>query len=142
MTNCAFRHPMSPNERGSATVLSLLAALLLLTALTVATLWSSISTARHKLSAAADLTALSAAQALTATTQSAATPPTGDNDTAPDPAGAAPCQIADRIATLHKVHVTSCHATPTAVTITVTLQLHLPPFAHPTLTTTARAGPL
>ena len=133
---------MTRNEKGSATVLSLLAALLLFTALTVATLWSSISTARHKLSAAADLTALSAAQALTATTPSAATPPTGDRDTAPDPRGASPCEIADRIATLHKVHLASCHPTATAVTITVTLQLHLRPFAHPTLTTTARAGPL
>ncbi|WP_165555839.1 pilus assembly protein TadG-related protein [Kribbella pittospori] len=133
---------MSPNERGSATVLSLLAALLLLTALTVATLWSSISTARHKLSAAADLTALSAAQALAATTQSAPTPPTADTDTPPHPASATPCEIAARIATLHKVHLESCHPTPTTVTITVTLQLHLAPFAHPTLTTTSRAGPL
>lgn len=133
---------MTRSEKGSATVLSLLAALLLLTALTVATLWSSISTARHKLSAAADLTALSAAQALFATTPSAATPPTGNSDTAPDPAGASPCEIADRIAALHKVHLASCHPTATTVTVTVTLQLRLRPFAHPTLTTTARAGPL
>ncbi|WP_165553370.1 pilus assembly protein TadG-related protein [Kribbella capetownensis] len=142
MTNRARRHLVSPNQRGSATVLSLLAVLLLLTALTVATLWSSVSTARHKLSAAADLTALSAAQALLATTQSAATPPTGDSGTPPHPAVDTPCEIADRIATLHKVRLTSCHPTDTTVTITVTLQLHVPAFAHPTLTTTSRAGPL
>lgn len=142
MTNQLDRHPITPNERGSATVLSLLASLLLLTALTVATLWSSISTARHKLSAAADLTALSAAQALTATTQTATAPATGASHVVPDPTAASACEIADRIATLHKVHLASCHPTTTAVTITVTLQLHIPPFTHPTLSTTARAGPL
>ncbi|MFF0338585.1 pilus assembly protein TadG-related protein [Kribbella sp. NPDC004875] len=56
---------MTRSERGSATIHALIAATLLLTALAAATLWSAISTARHKLAAAADLTALSAAQSLT-----------------------------------------------------------------------------
>jgi hypothetical protein len=60
-------------ERGSATLHVLFVALVLCTALSAAVLWAGISTTRHKLAAAADLTALSAAQALTAaqaTTQS------------------------------------------------------------------------
>ena len=57
---------MTHNERGSATLHSLFAAVLLITALTAATLWSATSTARHKLTTAADLTALSAAQSLNA----------------------------------------------------------------------------
>jgi len=56
---------MNHNEKGSATLHSLFAAVLLLTALTAATFWSTISTARHKLATAADLTALSAAESLT-----------------------------------------------------------------------------
>lgn len=58
---------MNHNEKGSATLHSLFAAVLLVTALVAATLWSTISTARHKLATAADLTALSAAQSLTTT---------------------------------------------------------------------------
>ncbi|MFC6161371.1 pilus assembly protein TadG-related protein [Kribbella jiaozuonensis] len=55
---------MTRSERGSATIHTLLAAVLLITALAAATLWSTISTARHRLTTAADLTALSAAQFL------------------------------------------------------------------------------
>ncbi|WP_372446363.1 pilus assembly protein TadG-related protein [Kribbella aluminosa] len=51
------------SERGSATLQVVFAAVLLFAVFAVAILWSAISTARHKLSAAADLTALSAAQA-------------------------------------------------------------------------------
>ena len=57
---------MTHSEKGSATLHSLFAAVLLITALTAATLWSAVSTARHKLTTAADLTALSAAQSLDA----------------------------------------------------------------------------
>ncbi|MFI5692085.1 pilus assembly protein TadG-related protein [Kribbella sp. NPDC051586] len=64
---------MTHSERGSATLHTLLAAVLLLTAVAAATIWSSISTARHRLTAAADLTALSAAQSL-ATTQADTSP--------------------------------------------------------------------
>jgi hypothetical protein len=58
---------MTHSQRGSATIHTLLAAVLLITALAAATLWSTISTARHKLTTAADLTALSAAQTLATT---------------------------------------------------------------------------
>ena len=153
---------MTPNEKGSATLHSLFAAVLLLTALAAAILWSTTSTARHKLATAADLTALSAAQSLTnppatdaGTTASGATTLdiTGAR-TASDPPGpdltassstalnrTTPCVTAARIAALHKVLLIACHPTPTSVTIQVALDLRLP-FTHPTLTTTARAGPL
>ena len=163
---------MTRSQKGSATLHSLFAAVLLMTALAAATLWSTISTARHKLATAADLTALSAAQSLTtplATTHTG-TPASGQtgatasgapdadatgagtaisaatdldltasSSTALDPA--TPCATAARIAALHKVDLVACHPTPTSITIQVALVLRLP-FTHPTLTTTARAGPL
>jgi Flp pilus assembly protein TadG len=150
---------MTRDEKGSATLHSLFAAVLLLTALAAATLWSTISTARHKLATAADLTALSAARSLT-TSDTSATP---SGETGSDIAGAdavpgagdpgltassptaldavAPCAAAARIAALHKVDLIACHPTPTSVTIEVAIELRLP-FTRPTLTTTARAGPL
>jgi uncharacterized membrane protein len=155
---------MTHNEKGSATLHSLFAAVLLLTALAVAILWSTISTARHKLATAADLTALSAAQSLTTASDTtgageAASDITGSTTaeartTASDATGSAftasgatapgsttPCATAARIAALHKVDLIACHPTPSSVTIQVALDLHLP-FSHPTLTSTARAGPL
>ncbi|TCO47599.1 secretion/DNA translocation related TadE-like protein [Kribbella antiqua] len=108
-------------ERGSGTLFALSMGLLLLTALTLVTLWSAISTARHKLAAAADLTALSAAQSLQS--------------------GTAPCPTAHRIATTHHVQLTHCQITGTSVTIQVQTQLDLPAVPHAILTTTARAGP-
>ena len=174
---------MTHNEKGSATLHSLFAAVLLLTALAAATLWSTISTARHQLATAADLTALSAAESLATppptTTPSAATGPdapvggttisgatasratdtTASTTTASTTTGSTttgsgmpnsgitpsdpttPCATAARIAALHKVDLIACHPTPTSVTIQVALQLHLP-FTIPTVTTTARAGPL
>jgi Flp pilus assembly protein TadG len=153
---------MTHNEKGSATLHSLFAAVLLLTALAAAILWTTISTARHKLATAADLTALSAAQSLATpaatdadTTASGATPfditgagtasgAAGPDLTTSSPTAlnrTTPCATAARIAALHKVDLVACHPTPTSVTIRVALDLRLP-FAHPTLTTTARAGPL
>ena len=75
---------MNHNEKGSATLHSLFAAVLLLTALTAATFWSTISTARHKLATAADLTALSAAESLTTNPPTALQPTPVLNPT-PDP---------------------------------------------------------
>jgi hypothetical protein len=69
---------MTHSQRGSATIHTLLAAVLLITALAAATLWSTISTARHKLTTAADLTALSAAQTLATTVATTADQPTND----------------------------------------------------------------
>lgn len=127
---------MTRTEKGGATLHVLFAAVLLFTALFAATLWSAISTARHKLTAAADLTALSAAQSLSsvqyvdpAKPQAAITQPTP------------PCTTAARTAALNKVRLTACDVTSTAVTVQVSLQLDLR-LAHPTLTSTARAGPV
>jgi hypothetical protein len=206
---------MTHSERGSATIHMLLAAVLVITALAAATLWSTISTARHKLTTAADLTALSAAQALATTVATTADQPTNDpplavapapttnlvpstdakltteytptsestrspdwapsNDsvhtdtslitqrlratystadqppthtaratapaTAPPISPSPPCETAARIASLNKVHLTTCNVTTDAVTVEVSLQLDLP-LGRPTLSATARAGPL
>ena len=110
------------NERGSGTIFTLLMGVLLLAAVAMATIWSAVSIARHKLATAADLTALSAAQAL----QSAA----------PEP-----CAAAQRIATTHHVQLTSCQIIGDTVTVQVATRLTLANLARPTLTTTARAGP-
>lgn len=119
--------PRNPNrrlksERGSGSLLTLFTCLILTTAVAMAILWTSISTARHQLAAAADLTALSAAHSLTS----------GTTD---------PCTTAHRIATTHQVQLTACQVTADTVTIRVTKQLTLPAIATPTLTTQARAGP-
>ncbi len=107
-------------DRGSGTIYVLTACLLLSTALAAAILWAAISTARHKLAAAADLTALSAAHSLTS----------------------APCTTAAQTAAANNVTLTACTPTPTDVTIQVSLPILLPLIPTPTLTTTARAGPL
>jgi hypothetical protein len=56
-------------------------------------------------------------------------------------APATPCETAARIAILNKVHLTNCNVTTDAVTVEVSLKLDLP-LGHPTLSATARAGPL
>jgi hypothetical protein len=127
---------VTPNEKGSVTLHSLFAAVLLITALAAATFWSAISTARHRLTTAADLTALSAGAALTADVPLSPSP-TSTIDTQLSTT----CATAARIAAIHKVQLVACHPTPTAVTVEVALQLHLP-FSDPTLTATARAGPV
>ena len=155
---------MKYNQRGSATLHSLFAAVLLLTALTAVTFWSTISTARHKLATAADLTALSAAQSLatseppvelasilqpTTVTQSATalrpaavTPPVvASHPTAVTDPVAGPCATAAHVAALHKVDLTACTVTPTSVIVQVARELDLP-FTRPTLTATSRAGPV
>jgi secretion/DNA translocation related TadE-like protein len=115
--------PMSRrSERGSGTLLTLFMGLLLATALAMATLWSAISIARHKLAAAADLTALSAAQALAS----------GTSD---------PCTTAHRIAATNRVDLAACQLAPDSVSVRVTTQLNLATIARPTLSATARAGP-
>ncbi|MEU8226086.1 Rv3654c family TadE-like protein [Kribbella sp. NPDC048915] len=120
---------MTRSERGSATLHSLFAAVLILTALTAAILWSAISTARHKLAAAADLTALSAARFLT-------DPPAAT--TGPNPT---PCAAAVRVAVLNDVQLTECAISAGSVTVEVSVSLDLR-VARPTLTAAARAGPV
>jgi secretion/DNA translocation related TadE-like protein len=106
-------------ERGSGTVHTLTACLLLATALAVAILWAAVSTARHKVAAGADLTALSAAYAL-----------------ATDP-----CAAASRTATANDVTLTACRPTSTDVTVQVSVPIALP-FVVRTLTVSVRAGPV
>ena len=121
-----MNHPPSPRprtERGSGTLLTLFMGLLLATAVAMATLWSAISVARHKLAAAADLTALSAAQALASGT--------------PDP-----CTTAHRIAATHHVDLADCQLTPDSVSVRLTTQLDLAAIARATLSASARAGPI
>jgi hypothetical protein len=145
---------MTRTERGSATLHTLFAAVLLFTAFTAAILWSAISTAHHKLATAADLTALSAAQSLSsaqsfsaAQLSSAARPIGSDGQLEHDeqPAGiappATPCATAARVAVLNKVRLTACVVASDAVTVEVSLQLDLR-LTRPTLTAAARAGPL
>lgn len=122
---------MSRSERGSATLHVLFAAVLLFTTFAGAILWSAISTTRHKLAAAADLTALSAAQSLS-TAQSVSA-------SAPTPVTA--CRGAARAAALNHVQLRACEATSTAVTVEVSLEIDLR-LARPTLTAIARAGPV
>lgn len=128
------------SEQGSATLHVIFMSALLFTALTVATLWMAISTARHKLAAAADLTALSAAQVMVdgpSTVPAAASGPPAQLTSA---SSAKPCAAAARTAALNDVHLTSCEVTSTAVSVEVSLELELR-IARPTLTATARAGP-
>lgn len=120
-----MNHPTSRRartEHGSGTLLTFFLGLLLATAVAMATLWSAISIARHKLAAAADLTALSAAQALVS----------GSPD---------PCATARRIAATHNVVLADCQLASDSALIRVTTQLHLAAIAHPTLSASARAGP-
>jgi secretion/DNA translocation related TadE-like protein len=120
-----MNHPTSRRartEHGSGTLLTFFLGLLLATAVAMATLWSAISIARHKLASAADLTALSAAQALVSGT--------------PDP-----CATARRIAATHNVVLADCQLVSDSALIRVTTQLHLAAIAHPTLSASARAGP-
>ncbi|MFI7060553.1 Rv3654c family TadE-like protein [Kribbella sp. NPDC050124] len=110
------------SERGSGSLLTLFTCLTLATTVAMAILWSAISTARHQLAAAADLTALSAAHAL----------PSGATD---------PCVAARRIAATHEVALADCRTSADSVTIRVTKPLNLPAVGTPTLTAQARAGP-
>lgn len=123
-------------DSGSATLFTLLASAILLTALVATALWAVISTAHHRLTAAADLTALSAAQSLATVNAPTVNPPTVN-----PPTTTAACDIATRIAVANKVDLTSCHLTSTSVSVEVSASLDLL-LAHPTLTATARAGPV
>jgi secretion/DNA translocation related TadE-like protein len=110
------------SERGSGSILTLFACLVVATVVAMATLWAAISTARHNLAAAADLTALSAAQSLVSG--------------APDP-----CMTARRTATIYRVELADCRVTADTISIRVTKQLNLAALASPTLSAQARAGP-
>lgn len=139
----ATRAERARSERGSATLHAVFVAVLLFTALGAAVLWAAISTARHKLAAAADLTALSAAHALVDAERSGEAVAASSAELAPlaHSRTASPCVTAARTAALNDVRLTSCEVTSVAVTVVVSLRLDLR-MARPTLTASARAGPL
>jgi secretion/DNA translocation related TadE-like protein len=110
-------------ERGSATLLSLGIAAVLLGACGTGVLWAAISVGHHRVDAAADLAALSAAQAQQS-----------------NPGNA--CTTAGRIVDAQGVSLTYCHADGDTVAVVVTVRLHLGVFGTPTVTGEARAGPI
>ncbi|GAB2564237.1 Rv3654c family TadE-like protein [Kribbella endophytica] len=109
-------------DQGGATLLVLWTALFLFAAGTIATLWSAVSLASHRATAAADLTALSTAQAI--------------QSGAPDP-----CAVARDIATTNRATLSTCTLTEDTATIKVAVPLNLGVLGTPTLTSTSRAGP-
>ncbi|GAA1150155.1 hypothetical protein GCM10009630_55640 [Kribbella jejuensis] len=147
------------SERGSATLHVVFMSALLFAVLTASTLWTAISTGRHKVTAAADLTALSAAQSMIGTdelTDHREDRPGGDSGGEEGAGGGAserssvphaqiasarPCATAARLAMLNGVRLISCEVTSGAVTVEVSLELELR-IARPTLTASARAGPV
>lgn len=155
MTRSSPRHRARHSEHGSATLQVLFVAVLLFTAFAVAILWSAISTARHKLTAAADLTALSAAQALNTASigageRSVGTPralSTSDPSGAlgvlgvPGPPGAEACVVAARVTEANGVRLVGCEVVAEAVTVEVSLEVDLR-VGRPALTARARAGPV
>ncbi|MDX2974692.1 flp pilus-assembly TadE/G-like family protein, partial [Kribbella solani] len=138
-------------ERGSLTVHAVFAAVLLMAAVGAAMLWSSISTARHKVAAAADLTALSAAQSLV-TDQPTAAPVVNEQvvdrvegaeseGSEMGDVGGKPCEVAVRVAGLNGVRVIGCVVDAGAVTVRVSVQVELP-VGTVSLDASARAGPV
>jgi secretion/DNA translocation related TadE-like protein len=111
------------SDRGSATLLALGIAVVLLGACLVGVLWAAVSVGHHRVDAAADLVALSAAQA---------------QQSSPGDA----CATAARIANTHRVELKTCRTEGEAITVAVTLRLHLGVLGTPVLTGEARAGPI
>ncbi|WP_112241394.1 Rv3654c family TadE-like protein [Kribbella monticola] len=109
-------------ELGAGTVLALCVAMVLFTAGGVAVLWAAISVGTHRVTAAADMVALSAAQALQA----------GEPD---------PCRTAQRIAATQHVDLRTCQLQGQTVTVEVGIVLHLGVLGSPSINTPARAGP-
>jgi secretion/DNA translocation related TadE-like protein len=111
------------DERGSATLLSLASALLLLTASVACALWAAVSIGHHRAAAAADLSALSAAQAL----QSGAD---------------RPCDTASRITTDQRVELLGCRVEGDTVVVVAAVRLRLGVLGSPYTKSAARAGPV
>ncbi|HET6296825.1 MAG TPA: Rv3654c family TadE-like protein [Kribbella sp.] len=114
---------MSSDERGSASLLAVGVALLLLGAGLVGALWAAVSLGSHRATSAADLAALSAAQAV----QSGAFDP---------------CASARRIAADQQVELRECAVEGELVSVTVAVRLELGAIGSPAATAEARAGPI
>ncbi|MGZ0149242.1 pilus assembly protein TadG-related protein [Kribbella sp. WER1] len=133
------------SERGSATLQVLFCGVLLFAVFAAVILWSAISTARHKVSAAADLAALSAAQVLT-------TPSVGDarrgsyllsssgraGAVAP---GSEACRVAGRVAGGNGARLVGCEVVGGVVSVQVSVEVDLR-VGRVTLVGWARAGPV
>ena len=111
------------DERGSATLLAVGVALLLLGAGLVGALWAAVSLGSHRAASAADLAALSAAQAVQS----------GDLD---------PCTSARRIAVGQQVELRGCVVEGETVSVVVVVRLQLGAVGSPAITAQARAGPI
>ncbi|WP_328332769.1 flp pilus-assembly TadE/G-like family protein [Kribbella sp. NBC_00382] len=110
-------------ERGSATLLSLGIAAVLLAACAMGVLWAAVSVGHHRADAAADLAALSAAQAQQSNPYTA-------------------CATAGRIVDAQGASLKYCQAEGDTITVAVAVRLHLGAFGTPMLTGEARAGPI
>jgi secretion/DNA translocation related TadE-like protein len=110
-------------DRGSATLLSLGIAAVLLGGCAVGVLWAAVSVGHHRADAAADLAALSAAQAQQS-----------------NPGDA--CTAAGRIADAQRVSLKYCHAEGDTVAVVVVVRLDLGVLGTPVVTGEARAGPI
>jgi secretion/DNA translocation related TadE-like protein len=110
-------------DRGSATILSLGVAAVLLGACAMGVLWAAISVSHHRADAAADLAALSAAQAQQSNPGTA-------------------CTAAGRIADAQGGSLKYCHVEGDVIAVTVAVRVPLGVFGTPVLTGKARAGPI
>ncbi|ADB29681.1 hypothetical protein Kfla_0560 [Kribbella flavida DSM 17836] len=113
---------IATDERGGATLLVLFTALFLLAVGALATVWSTISLAHHRASAAADLAALSAAQAIQSGIPN-------------------PCAAATRAAATQQATISRCAQQGEAVSVAASVTLRLGALGTPTITTYAHAGP-
>jgi secretion/DNA translocation related TadE-like protein len=110
-------------DRGSATLLSLALAAILLGAGVVGVLWAAVSVGHHRADAAADLAALSAAEVQQSYTGNA-------------------CATAGQIADAQGAFLKNCQVEVDAVAVVVTVRIHLGVFGTPMVTGEARAGPI
>ncbi|WP_433014391.1 Rv3654c family TadE-like protein [Kribbella sp. CA-294648] len=110
------------SESGTASILAIGLATVLLGGCLVGVFWAAVSVGRHRAASAADLAALSAAQALQ----------TGANDA---------CLTASRIAAAQQAEVHACHQAGESVAIVVAVKLRLGVLGTPIVTAEARAGP-
>jgi secretion/DNA translocation related TadE-like protein len=120
MTGWRLRSPRE--ERGSGTLLMMAAGLLVLVCGLAVVLWSAVSTAHHRATAAADLAALSGAQAIQS-----------DGD---------PCATARRIAGKQGASLDACTVYGEDVLVVAGVPVELGSLARPVVRSTARAGPI
>jgi secretion/DNA translocation related TadE-like protein len=122
-TQTADSRDRASADRGSASLLAIGIAFVLLGGCLVGVLWAAISVAHHRADAAADLTALTAAQTLQ----------TGSGDA---------CTAAAGIAAMQQVELRECQQLGETVSVVVAVKVNLGAIGTPVLTGQARAGPI